>query len=154
MDAGGSYPTERQPKAHRPGRHNTAVEEDTVYSGGDGSRKATARTYPTALFACVDENAIMCDPKSTSSKIFTRFSGRNVGGIGQRKFALCTWSWWAFFCMHVHVLRAVTQVEFSGCLGLAENHSALKTKHPGREGVCQAVAGAQSPAVLLERSLG
>lgn len=107
MDAGGSDPTVRQPKAHRPGRHNTAVEEDSVYSGGDGSRKATARTYSTALLvACVDENAIMCDPKSTSSKIFTRCS---VSGNGKRKFALCTWSWWAFFCMQVHVLRAVTQ---------------------------------------------
>lgn len=108
MDAGGSDPTERQftglPEAHRAGRHNTAEEEDSVYSGGDASR-----TCLTALLACADENAIMCDPKSASTKTFARFSGRNVGGNGKRKFALCTWSWWAFFCMHVHVLRAVTQ---------------------------------------------
>ncbi|XP_059414542.1 protein sidekick-1-like isoform X5 [Carassius carassius] len=113
MDASGSDPTERQftglPKAHRAGRHNTAVEEDRVYSGGDASRKATARAYSAALLPCVDENAIMCDPKSTSSKIFTRVYGRNASGNGKRKFALCTWSWWAFFCMHVHVLKAVTQ---------------------------------------------
>lgn len=50
--------------------------------------------------------------------------------------------------------KLLLAVEFSGCLGLAEDHNALKTEHPGREGVCQAVAGAQSPAVLLERSLG
>lgn len=108
MDAGGSDPTERQftgqPKAHRPGRHNTAAEEDSVYSGGDASR-----TCSTALLACVDENTIMCDPKSDSSKSLTRFSGRSVGGNGTRKFALCAWSWWAFFCMHFHVLSAVTQ---------------------------------------------
>ncbi|XDV12725.1 hypothetical protein PO909_001320 [Leuciscus waleckii] len=158
MDASGCDPTERKfiglSKAHRPGRHNKAVEENSVYSGGNGSREATARAYSTSFLTCVDNNAIMCDHRSSSSKIFTRFSGRNVSGNGKRKFALCTWSWWAFFCMHVHVLRAVTQVEFSGCLGLTEDHNALKTEHPGRKGVCQAVAGAQSPAVLLERSLG
>lgn len=114
MDASGCDPTERKftglSKARRPGRHNTAVEEeDSVYSGGNGSRKATARAYSTSFLTCVDNNAIMCDHRSSSSKIFTRFSGRNVSGNGKRKFALCTWSWWAFFCMHVHVLRAVTQ---------------------------------------------
>ncbi|ROL49459.1 hypothetical protein DPX16_15785 [Anabarilius grahami] len=149
MGASGSDPTEREftglSKAQRPGRHNTAVEEDSVYSGGNGSRKATARTYSTSLLTRVDKNAIMCEHRSASSKIFTRFSGRNASGNGRRKFALCTWSWWAFFCIHVHVLRAVTQVEIFGCLGLAEDHNALKTKRPGRERVCQAVAGAQSP---------
>lgn len=45
-------------------------------------------------------------------------------------------------------------VEFSGFLALAEDHSALKTKHWGREGVCRAVAGAQSSGVLRERSPG
>lgn len=116
MGASGSDPTERKftglSKAQRPGRHNTAVEEDSVYSGGNGSRKATERTYSTSLLARVDENAIMCEHRSASSKIFTRFSRRNASGNGRRKFALCTWSWWAFFCIHVHVLRAVTQGKF------------------------------------------
>ncbi|XP_073801026.1 protein sidekick-1 isoform X4 [Danio rerio] len=121
MDAGGCEATERQfpglSKKRRPaGRHNTALkeeeEEDSVYSGGDRSRKDTARSRSTALLTRVDKNAIMCDLKSASSSssmIFTRFSGRNFSGNGKRKFAVRTWSWWAFFCLQVHVLEAVTQ---------------------------------------------
>ncbi|KAL7829737.1 hypothetical protein AOLI_G00306220 [Acnodon oligacanthus] len=30
---------------------------------------------------------------------------------GGRKFAFCAWSWWAFFCLHVHVSTAVSQGE-------------------------------------------
>ncbi|XP_036422629.1 protein sidekick-1 isoform X2 [Colossoma macropomum] len=34
---------------------------------------------------------------------------RNSVGNGERKFAFCAWSWWAFLCLHVHVSTAVIQ---------------------------------------------
>nr|XP_055046951.1 protein sidekick-1 isoform X1 [Misgurnus anguillicaudatus]XP_055046954.1 protein sidekick-1 isoform X1 [Misgurnus anguillicaudatus] len=117
MSASGSDPksTERQftglPKAHRSGRLNRKV--DCAESRHDSFWKTFTRTSTRhgLAFTCMDGNAIMYDNQSTSSKIFTHCHGRNASWNGKRKFALCTWSWWAFFCVHVHMLRAVAQVD-------------------------------------------
>lgn len=119
MNASGSDPksTERKftgpVKAHRRGRQNRKVDcvgESRVYSRGDGRSRAPWKHGVHGLaFTRADENAIMCDTASTSPKILTHGHERNVSWNGKRKFALGTWSWWAFFCMHIHVLRAVAQ---------------------------------------------
>lgn len=119
MIANGSDPKSAEkftglPEARGPGRQNRKVDlvgESCVDSRGDGHSRSLRKPCKVHGLTStrVDENAIMCDTKSTSSKILTHCHERNVSGNGKRKLALCTWSWWAFFCMHIHVLRAVAQ---------------------------------------------
>ncbi|KAI4883982.1 hypothetical protein NFI96_003362 [Prochilodus magdalenae] len=78
------------------------VEDGNSSSGGSGlgqTREARAETERRQSFS------------TTSHGVETPgLSSAPVRDNGGRKFAFCAWSWWAFFCLHIHVSTAVVQV--------------------------------------------
>ncbi|XP_017558685.1 protein sidekick-1 isoform X3 [Pygocentrus nattereri] len=67
-------------------------------AGGRGQTRETDRHHSLAASAYgVEKMGLRSSPVRTSVE------------DGGRKFAFCAWSWWAFFCLHVHVSAAVSQ---------------------------------------------
>ncbi|KAK1805199.1 hypothetical protein P4O66_019553 [Electrophorus voltai] len=55
------------------------------------------------------KNITTYDDKMITPNIKRSSSVKNCIWNERRKFVLCAWCWWAFFCLHIHVLKAVAQ---------------------------------------------
>ncbi|XP_076865315.1 protein sidekick-1 isoform X2 [Brachyhypopomus gauderio] len=69
--------------------------------------KLTQKSFTTS--ACGAKNITAHDDKMITANITRSSSVRNCIWNERRKFVLCAWCWWAFFCLHIHVLKAVAQ---------------------------------------------